>query len=58
MERMLTEHRRLDRNWSDAIWTLLVFETWCARRKLGPGIVDAASEFVVRLAMPADARGL
>lgn len=40
--RVLTEHERLERNWSDAIWTLLIFEIWCSKRKLGPEIIDAS----------------
>jgi asparagine synthase (glutamine-hydrolysing) len=36
LERIVGEHARLTRDWSHAIWTLLMFETWCARYRITP----------------------
>ena len=36
LERIIGEHQRLTRDWSFALWTLLMFETWCARYEIGP----------------------
>jgi asparagine synthase (glutamine-hydrolysing) len=36
LERILGEHARLARDWSFALWALLVFETWCGRYRIGP----------------------
>jgi asparagine synthase (glutamine-hydrolysing) len=36
LERIVGEHARLARDWSHALWTLLMFETWCARYRVGP----------------------
>jgi asparagine synthase (glutamine-hydrolysing) len=35
LERLIGEHTRLTRDWSFALWTLLVFEIWCRRYRLG-----------------------
>jgi asparagine synthase (glutamine-hydrolysing) len=43
IERLLAEHERLEHDWSGAIWTLLIFEVWCARRNLGPEILGAGA---------------
>jgi asparagine synthetase B (glutamine-hydrolysing) len=42
IERLITEHERLERDWSNALWTLLIFESWCGRRRLGPEILQSA----------------
>jgi asparagine synthase (glutamine-hydrolysing) len=36
LERIIGEHSRLTRDWSFALWTLLMFETWCSRYQVGP----------------------
>jgi asparagine synthase (glutamine-hydrolysing) len=36
LERIVGEHARLVRDRSYALWTLLMFETWCARYGIGP----------------------
>jgi len=36
LERIIGEHTRLTRDWSFALWTLLMFETWCNRYQVGP----------------------
>ena len=36
LERLIGEHQRLTGDWSFALWTLLMFETWCARYEIGP----------------------
>jgi asparagine synthase (glutamine-hydrolysing) len=36
LERIVGEHQRLVRDWSFGLWTLLMFETWCARHQIGP----------------------
>ena len=36
IERLLAQHDRLEKDWSGALWTMLIFEIWCARRGLGP----------------------
>ncbi|HEV8644611.1 MAG TPA: asparagine synthase (glutamine-hydrolyzing) [Burkholderiales bacterium] len=36
LERIIGEHARLARDWSFALWTLLMFETWCSRYQVGP----------------------
>jgi asparagine synthase (glutamine-hydrolysing) len=36
LERIVGEHARLARDWSHALWTLLMFETWCRRYGVGP----------------------
>jgi len=36
LERIIGEHARLTRDWSFALWTLLMFETWCGRYQVGP----------------------
>jgi len=50
IERLIQEHERLERDWSDAIWTLLIFETWCGRRKLGPEILEPEQSKRVEMA--------
>jgi asparagine synthase (glutamine-hydrolysing) len=41
LERILGEHARLARDWSRALWTLLMFETWCRRYRIGPEALAA-----------------
>jgi asparagine synthase (glutamine-hydrolysing) len=41
LERIIGEHTRLTRDWSFALWALLMFETWCGRYRIGP---DALAE--------------
>jgi asparagine synthase (glutamine-hydrolysing) len=41
--RLLREHELLERDWSDAIWTLLMFEIWCRKRHFGAEILDAVA---------------
>jgi len=41
LERIIGEHARLTRDWSFALWTLLMFETWCGRYQVG---ADALSK--------------
>jgi asparagine synthase (glutamine-hydrolysing) len=41
LERLIGEHARLTRDWSFALWALLMFETWCGRYRIGP---EALSE--------------
>jgi asparagine synthase (glutamine-hydrolysing) len=36
LERIVGEHIRLARDWSCALWTLLMFETWCDRFRVAP----------------------
>jgi len=36
LERIIGEHTRLTRDWSFALWTLLMFEIWCSRYQVGP----------------------
>lgn len=36
LERIIGEHGRLARDWSFALWTLVMFETWCRRYQVGP----------------------
>jgi asparagine synthase (glutamine-hydrolysing) len=36
LERIIAEHVRLARDWSFALWALLMFETWCSRYRVGP----------------------
>ena len=36
LERVLGEHARRVRDWSFALWTLLMFEVWCRRYKIAP----------------------
>jgi asparagine synthase (glutamine-hydrolysing) len=36
IEHLLAQHDRLEKDWSGALWTMLIFEIWCARRGLGP----------------------
>jgi asparagine synthase (glutamine-hydrolysing) len=36
LERIIGEHARLTRDWSFALWALLMFETWCNRYQVGP----------------------
>jgi asparagine synthase (glutamine-hydrolysing) len=36
LERIVAEHRRLERDRSAALWALLMFETWCRRYRIGP----------------------
>ena len=40
LERIIGEHRRLKRDWSTALWALLMFETWCARYRIGPEALE------------------
>jgi len=35
LERIIGEHGCLTRDWSFALWTLLMFETWCSRYHVG-----------------------
>ena len=35
LQRILAEHRRLERDRSTALWALLMFETWCRRYRIG-----------------------
>jgi asparagine synthase (glutamine-hydrolysing) len=39
LERIIGEHTRLTRDWSVALWALLLFETWCRRYQVGPDAV-------------------
>jgi len=41
LERILGEHSRQVRDWSCALWTLLMFETWCRRYRIGPEALAA-----------------
>src|SRR5712691_5756260 len=41
LERILGEHTRLTQDWSFALWTLLMFETWCSRYQVGPDALAA-----------------
>jgi asparagine synthase (glutamine-hydrolysing) len=41
LERIIGEHTRLAQDWSFALWTLLMFETWCSRYQVGPDAVAA-----------------
>jgi hypothetical protein len=41
LERIVGEHIRLTRDWSVALWTLLIFETWCHRYRIGPDALIA-----------------
>ena len=36
LERVIGEHGRLARDWSFALWALLMFEIWCGRYRVGP----------------------
>lgn len=36
LERVIGEHTRLTRDWSYALWALLVFESWCGQYGIGP----------------------
>jgi asparagine synthase (glutamine-hydrolysing) len=36
LERTIGEHARMARDWSQALWALLMFETWCRRYRIGP----------------------
>jgi hypothetical protein len=36
LERIIGEQARLTRDWSFALWGLLMFETWCGRYRIGP----------------------
>ena len=40
LERLIGEHTRLKRDWSAALWALLMFETWCARYQIGPDALE------------------
>jgi asparagine synthase (glutamine-hydrolysing) len=40
LERVIGEHSRLKRDWSTALWALLMFETWCARYRIGPEALE------------------
>ena len=41
LERIIGEHARLARDWSFALWALLMFETWCGRYRVGPDALAA-----------------
>jgi len=41
LERIIGEHSRLARDRSFALWTLLMFETWCGRYQVGPDALAA-----------------
>jgi len=41
LERIVGEHTRLTRDWSFALWSLLMFETWCGRYQVGPEALAA-----------------
>ena len=41
LERIIGEHTRLAHDWSFALWTLLMFETWCGRYQIGPDALTA-----------------
>jgi asparagine synthase (glutamine-hydrolysing) len=41
LERIVGEHTRLARDWSHALWALLMFETWCQRYRVGPDALRA-----------------
>jgi asparagine synthase (glutamine-hydrolysing) len=41
LERIIGEHLRLSHDWSNALWTLLMFETWCGRYHVGPDALSA-----------------
>ena len=43
IEQVLAQHERLEKDWSGALWTMLIFESWCARRGFGPEILATAS---------------
>ena len=36
LQRIVAEHRRLERDRSTALWALLMFESWCRRYRIGP----------------------
>jgi asparagine synthase (glutamine-hydrolysing) len=40
VERLIGEHRSLKRDWSAALWALLMFESWCARYQIGPDALE------------------
>ena len=40
LERLIGEHTRLERDWSAALWALLMFESWCARYQIGPDALE------------------
>ena len=40
LERLIGEHTRLKRDWSAALWALLMFESWCARYQIGPDALE------------------
>jgi hypothetical protein len=40
LERIIGEHTRLKRDWSAALWALLMFESWCARYQIGPDALE------------------
>jgi asparagine synthase (glutamine-hydrolysing) len=41
LERIIGEQARLTRDWSFALWALLMFETWCGRYRIGPDALAA-----------------
>jgi asparagine synthase (glutamine-hydrolysing) len=41
LERIIGEHARLTHDWSVALWTLLMFETWCSRYHVSPDALAA-----------------
>jgi asparagine synthase (glutamine-hydrolysing) len=41
LERIIGEHAHLTRDWSFALWALLMFETWCGRYQVGPDALIA-----------------
>jgi asparagine synthase (glutamine-hydrolysing) len=41
LERVIGEHARLARDWSFALWTLLMFEAWCERYRIGAEALES-----------------
>lgn len=41
LERIIGQHQRLERDWSTALWTLLMFETWCGQYGVGSDALAA-----------------
>lgn len=41
LETMVGQHRRLVHDWSAPLWTLVMFEAWCSRYRIGPEALAA-----------------
>jgi asparagine synthase (glutamine-hydrolysing) len=41
LETVVGEHKRLKRDWGNALWALVMFETWCDRYRVGPEALAA-----------------